>query len=75
MEQVAVLGVPDERWGEVGLAVIVPRGDALDAEVILAWCRARLAKFKVSRRIALVDALPQNASGKVEKATLRARYR
>lgn len=68
--QVAVMGVPDPRWGEVGLAVVVPRG-ALDGDELLTWCRSHLAKFKVPRRIVLADALPQNASGKIDKVALR----
>ncbi len=68
--QAAVIGVADDRWGEVGLAVIVPRGD-LAPEALLAWCQARLAKFKVPKRLALADALPLNASGKIDKVALR----
>jgi fatty-acyl-CoA synthase len=68
--QAAVIGVADERWGEVGLAVVVPRGD-LDPEALLEWCRARLAKFKVPRRVVLAPALPLNASGKIDKTALR----
>jgi fatty-acyl-CoA synthase len=69
---VAVIGVPHERWGEVPLAVIVPRGDAApDAAEIEAFARQRLATYKVPRRIAVVDRLPLNASGKVRKDVLR----
>ena len=69
---VAVIGVPHERWGEVPLAVIVPRGDAApDAAEIVAFARQRLATYKVPRRIAVVDQLPLNASGKVRKDVLR----
>jgi fatty-acyl-CoA synthase len=69
---VAVIGVPHERWGEVPLAVIVPRGDAApDTAEIEAFARQRLATYKVPRRIAVVDQLPLNASGKVRKDVLR----
>jgi fatty-acyl-CoA synthase/long-chain acyl-CoA synthetase len=70
--RVAVIGIPHERWGEVPLAVIVPRGDAHpDAADIEDFTRRRLAAYKVPRRIAVVDELPLNASGKVRKDVLR----
>ncbi len=68
--QVAVVGVPDDRLGEVGRAVVVPRGDLNEAE-LLGWCRANMANYKVPRQVRLVDALPLNASGKVMKFKLR----
>jgi fatty-acyl-CoA synthase len=69
---VAVIGVPHEKWGEVPMAVIVPRGDAApDAAEIETFTRRRLATYKVPRRIAVVDQLPLNASGKVRKDVLR----
>jgi acyl-CoA synthetase (AMP-forming)/AMP-acid ligase II len=72
--QVAVIGVPDERMGEVGMAFVVPRpGATLDPAALVAWCRAEMANFKVPRRIEIVDALPTNASGKVLKYELRRR--
>ncbi len=70
--QVAVVGAPDERLGEVGVAFVVPRPGARPApEELLAWSRERMANFKVPRRFELVDALPLNASGKVLKGELR----
>ncbi len=70
--QVAVIGVPDERQGEVGMAFVVPApGAALDPEEIVAWCRANMANYKVPRSVRVVDALPLNASGKVLKFKLR----
>ena len=72
--QVAVVGMPDARLGEVGCAFVVPRtGTTVDPDEIIAWCRDRMANFKVPRRVELVDALPANASGKVLKHELRAR--
>jgi len=74
--QVAVVGMPDERLGEVGCAFVVPRaghdGAAL-AETLVPWARERMANYKVPRRVEVVDALPLNASGKVLKTELRAR--
>jgi acyl-CoA synthetase (AMP-forming)/AMP-acid ligase II len=76
LSQVAVIGVPDERMGEVGLAFAVLRpGQELDAETLIAWARDEMANFKVPRRVEIVDALPLNASGKVLKYELRARTR
>jgi len=73
---VAVVGAPDDRLGEVGVAFVVPRpGVTVTADDLISWSRDRMANFKVPRRIILVDALPQNASGKVLKGELRARVR
>ncbi len=70
---VAVIGLPDERLGEVGLALVVRNGE-LDTNAVTAFCRERLANFKVPRRVEFVDALPRNPSGKVLKTTLREEY-
>ncbi|HZU79226.1 MAG TPA: AMP-binding protein, partial [Acidimicrobiales bacterium] len=74
--QAAVVGVPDERLGEVGHAFVVPRAGfetASLADDIATWCRDEMANFKVPRRVEIVDALPVNASGKVLKTELRLR--
>ena len=70
--QVAVIGVPDERLGEVGMAYVVPRpGAAPTPESIIAWCRTHMANYKVPRYVEVVTSLPTNASGKVTKFVLR----
>jgi acyl-CoA synthetase (AMP-forming)/AMP-acid ligase II len=67
-----IIGVPDDRLGEVGRAYVIPRaGTEVTEEEILAYCRERLANFKVPRSVVLVDTLPRNASGKVLKYVLR----
>ena len=72
--QVAVIGVPDERMGEVGMAFIVPEeGAELTADAVIAWCREHMANYKVPRFVELVSELPMNATGKVTKFTLRER--
>lgn len=72
--QVAVIGVPDERLGEVAKAFVVVRdGHTATAEEIVAWCRDEMANYKCPRVVQVVDALPLNASGKVVKYELRAR--
>ncbi|AZI36621.1 putative fatty-acid--CoA ligase [Caenibius tardaugens NBRC 16725] len=71
----AVIGVPDDRFGEALLALIVAApGKYVDAEEIIAFCRNRLGGYKVPRRIEQVDVLPRNASGKVLKQVLREPY-
>jgi len=72
--QAAVVGIPDERLGEVGVAFVVPKGDAvLEVDRVIAWAKGHLANYKVPRRVHIVDALPMNASGKVLKFELRER--
>jgi acyl-CoA synthetase (AMP-forming)/AMP-acid ligase II len=72
--QVAVVGVPDARLGEVGYAYVVPRLNAtITPDELTAWCREKMANYKVPRYIEIVEALPLNASGKVLKFELRAR--
>jgi HIP---CoA ligase len=74
--QVAVVGVPDERLGEVGFAYVIPRqGSAPTAAGLIAWCRGEMANFKVPRHVEFVPALPLNPSGKVLKFALRDRAR
>ena len=70
--QVAVVGVPDDRLGEVGMAFVVPRaGATVDPDEVLAWCRAEMANYKVPRYVEVLDELPLNAMGKVTKFALR----
>ena len=70
--QSAVIGVPDERLGEVGKAFVVLRPHvAADAAQIIAWCRENMANYKVPRHVEIVSALPMNAAGKVQKFALR----
>ncbi|MFI7344201.1 FadD3 family acyl-CoA ligase [Streptomyces sp. NPDC050085] len=69
---VAVVGVPDGRLGEVGKAYVVRRrGSVLTADDLIAWARREMANFKVPREVAFVAELPRNASGKVVKGELR----
>ncbi|MEV0643129.1 AMP-binding protein, partial [Streptomyces sp. NPDC050619] len=75
--EVAVVGVPDEKWGETPMAVVVPADPAEPptGEDITRWCRERLAAYKCPRRVTIVDTLPRNPSGKVRKNQLRDRAR
>lgn len=72
---VAVIGVPDDSFGEALLAVCVLKpGASLELDELIAFCRDTLAGFKIPRQMKVVDALPRNATGKVLKTTLRAPY-
>ncbi|KAA9156918.1 long-chain-fatty-acid--CoA ligase [Amycolatopsis acidicola] len=71
---VAVIGIKHERWGETPLAVVVPAGSAPTLDELTAWCRDKLASYKRPTALEVVDALPRNASGKVVKHELRARF-
>lgn len=73
--EAAVIGIPNEQWGEVGMAIVaVKPGQTLSAEEIHAHCQANLARFKCPRLIKFVDALPRNATGKIHKPTLRKNF-
>ncbi len=69
--EAAVLGVPDERWGETGLAFVVLRQGQLSAESLTGFCRERLARYKVPTHFRFVAELPRLSSGKLDKVTLR----
>lgn len=72
VQAVAVIGVPDERMGEVGHAFVVPRaGTPITGDNLRTWARETMANYKVPRAVVLVDDLPRNAGGKVVKAELR----
>jgi acyl-CoA synthetase (AMP-forming)/AMP-acid ligase II len=70
--QAAVIGIPDERLGEVGLAFVVAKPGVTPVEII-GWARGEMANYKVPRRVEIIDALPLNATGKVMKDVLRQR--
>ena len=72
VEEAAVIGIPDTRWGEAVAAIVVPKaGATIDADALIAWTRERIARYKCPRSVHVVDALPRNASGKVLRRTLR----
>ena len=72
--QVAIVGVPDARMGEVAYAFVIPRlGASLTSDELIAWCREKMANYKAPRYVEIVDELPLNAAGKVLKFELRDR--
>ena len=73
--EAAVIGVPSDKWGEVGLAVLALKaGQVLDKDTVLAHCSAQLARFKIPYDIAILPVLPRNATGKVLKRELRRQF-
>ncbi|NCG24729.1 MAG: AMP-binding protein [Actinobacteria bacterium] len=73
--EAAIIGIPDDRWGEVGLAVLALKpGESIERTTVQEHCASRLAKFKVPSDIAIVEALPRNATGKVLKRELRDQF-
>ncbi len=75
LQEAAVFGLPDDEWGEIVAAAVVRRpGAALAEEGLLAFCRARLAAFKLPRRIHWLEELPKTGSGKIAKRLLRERF-
>ena len=72
---VAVIGVPDERWGEVGRAIVIPApGATVTHEVIARHLDGRLARYKIPKSTVVVGDLPRTASGKVRKRELRDQF-
>ena len=73
VEDCTVFGVPDERWGEAPVALVVPAAE-VSAEDLITHCTKRLARYKRPREIVFVDTIPRTPSGKVQKPPLRAAY-
>ncbi|MGA0118565.1 MAG: acyl-CoA synthetase [Ilumatobacteraceae bacterium] len=71
---VAVIGVPHEKWGETPLAVVVKKDPALDEAAVLAHCEGKLARFKMPTAVRFIDVIPRNASGKALKRDLRIQF-
>ena len=73
--EVAVISIPDEKWGEAVKAVCVPKpGHTIDADSVMNWARERVAGFKVPKSVDVIDALPRNPSGKILRRSLREPY-
>ena len=75
IEEAAVIGVPDEEWGEQPRALVVlKQGETATPEEIIEYCRAKMSSFKRPRSVIFVDELPRNPMGKVLKRVLRQQY-
>jgi len=74
VREVAVIGIPDEKWGELVTALVVTDGTLVTAEEIIAHCRQSLAGYKCPKRVELVESLPRTATGKLQKFKLREPY-
>ncbi|MBT4268658.1 MAG: long-chain fatty acid--CoA ligase [Deltaproteobacteria bacterium] len=71
INQVAVIGVPDDKWGEVPRAVIVPNESGLEEKQVIDYCDGKIARYKMPKSVSFVEALPFTASGKVQKNILK----
>jgi malonyl-CoA/methylmalonyl-CoA synthetase len=71
IREAAVVGTPSDEWGEQVTAFVVPTSDALDVEELVEWCDQRLARYKIPKEFHLVDELPRNALGKLQRHLLR----
>ncbi|MFT6659643.1 class I adenylate-forming enzyme family protein, partial [Maritalea sp.] len=73
--EAAVIGVKDEKWGEVGAAFLLLRpGHQIDMTKLAPWCRERLAPYKIAKTFHLVDEFPRTAAGKIRKPDLKEIY-
>ncbi|HET8582282.1 MAG TPA: AMP-binding protein, partial [Jatrophihabitans sp.] len=73
VREVAVIGIPDQKWGELVTALVVPNGE-VSADDLIAHCRASLAGYKCPKRVEFVESLPRTATGKLQKFKLRETY-
>jgi len=76
IRDVAVIGMRDEKWGEVGHALVLPENadDPVTLEEIEAFCEGKLARYKIPKKITLVEAIPRTLTGKILKKELRKQY-
>ena len=74
VNEVAVIGVPSEKWGESPLAVVVRADESVTANGVLEWTDGKLARFKQPKAVKFIDVIPRNPTGKVLKRVLRDQF-
>ena len=74
VNEVAVIGIPSEKWGESPLAVVVRADESVSADAVLAWTDGKLARFKQPKAVEFIDVIPRNPTGKVLKRVLRDQF-
>ena len=72
--EAAVIGQPDEKWGESPFAIVVDKNSSLTAGAVMTYCNEKLAGYKRPKRIEFIDQIPRNPSGKILKRVLREKY-
>ena len=72
--EVAVIGLPDEKWGETVCAIVVRNDDAVDEEAIMSCCEEKLSRYKLPRKVIFAETIPRNPSGKILKRVLREQF-
>jgi acyl-CoA synthetase (AMP-forming)/AMP-acid ligase II len=74
ISEVAVIGLPDEKWGEIACAIVVGNQDETSEEDIIACCAEKLSRYKLPKKVIFIDAIPRNPAGKVLKRVLREQF-
>lgn len=74
VNEVAVIGLADEQWGEIACAIVVADQSEVSEQQIVEFCGTRLARYKLPKRVIFADAIPRNPTGKILKRVLRERY-
>ncbi len=74
VNEVAVIGLPDEKWGEIACAIVVGDQGALSEQDIIAECGTKLARYKIPKKVIFADAIPRNPTGKILKRVLREQF-
>jgi len=72
--EAAVIGIPNEKWGEAVIAIVVPKDPSPGEKELLYYCKERLAGFEVPKKIIFVESLPKTSTGKIRKFILRSRF-
>jgi acyl-CoA synthetase (AMP-forming)/AMP-acid ligase II len=75
VSEVAIIGLSDEKWGEIACAIIVADQSKVSEQQIVEFCGARLARYKLPKKVIFAEEIPRNPSGKILKRALREKYR